>query len=136
MTTKQAAEKSGIPEKLIRSVIRQTGRGNLSDIANHGCAGGFAGFTYYVDTVAFFKRNRSDIMELAERMAVDIGEDTIEMIRGFNCLSSGQYPNRKPDFTSSEVAEAIYRGKGDCAQQIQNALAWFAAEEVARAFEE
>lgn len=137
-TIKQISGRSGISEKLIRAVLAQLGGGDdarqsCRNIANHGADRGFVGFTYCADTVAFYRRHRAEILALAERMADDCGEDMIEMIRNFGCLSSGQYPNRKSDVATSEVAEALYLGKGKMATQIQNAMAWFAAEEVARA---
>lgn len=131
-TVQHASKRSGISETLIRAVIRKTGRENLSDIARHGVDGGFAGFTYYTDTVKFFKSHRTAIMELAEEMASQLGEDCIEMIRNFRCLQS----HGKPTCTATEIAEALYRGKGEMATQVQNAMAWFAAEEVARAFDD
>jgi hypothetical protein len=57
-----------------------------------------------------------------------MGIDILEMIRGFRCLGN----KGKPDYTATEIAEAIYAGTGECADTIQNAMAWFALEEVAR----
>ena len=71
---------------------------------------------------------------MAEEMAKESGEDLLSMIANFNCLSSGQYPNRKPDYTQNEIAQAIYAGRGEQVEIIKNAMAWFAAEEVCRMF--
>ena len=36
---------------------------NLADCAKHGADGGFPGFTYYSDTLSFFRCNRKDIVK-------------------------------------------------------------------------
>lgn len=64
-------------------------------------------------------------MESVESLANDLGEDTLAMVGGFNCLKGY-------GLTSHEIAVALYQSRGDCCEQIQNALAWFALEEVAR----
>jgi len=131
-TTKQVIEASGIPAKLVRSVIRQLGgKEALQDITNHGINGSFNGFIYYVDTVAFFKRNRKDILSLARNMADDLGEDTISMIAGFNCLAGPK--GDKAEYIDS-IGRCLYGRITDDDTDVANALAWFAGEEVARAF--
>lgn len=149
MNTKQIAEYRGISEKLVRAVIRQTGEENLLDIANHGANAGFAGFTYYNETVAFFKRHRAEIVELVNRMAEDLGEVPVEMVAGFNCLGGqelrgNRYPEDKPWIRSKALAEwlpsvsrCLYGGRlTEDDTDVANALAWFAAEEVARAWQD
>lgn len=37
---------------------------------------------------------------------------------------------------ANEIALALYNNKGELVAQIQNAMAWFAAEESCRAFED
>jgi len=117
---------------LIRAVVRNVGRESISDINNHGIGGGFGGFTYYDDTVKFFKAHKKAILSLLKAMSEDLGEGMFELVAGFNCLSSAG----KPLYTVDEIAEAIYADSGECAHIIQNALAWFAAEEVCHWFEE
>lgn len=143
-TVKGASEQTGISETLIRAVIRQTGRENLEDIARHGVDGGFAGFTYYSDTVPFFKRHRALIVELVNRMAEDLGENPAEMVAGFGCLA-GHEVHRLPDHEKRRklaeylpsVSRCLYGGRlTDEDTIVANALAWFAAEEVARAMTE
>lgn len=127
-TIKAAAEQSGISPRLINAVIRQLGgRDSLRDVANHGADAGYPGFTYKADTVAFFRRHRATINALVERMADDLGELAIDMVRGFRCLGN--------DYTQAEIARAMYGNGGESCDTTQNALAWFALEEVARAFE-
>jgi len=123
---------SHIPAKLIRATVRQLGgweyfQETANDITNHGANSGFSGFTYYRDTLAFFRRNRASIMEMTEQMADDLGEGMLKMVAGFNC-------HRGYDFTEDGIARALYTGKCDDATNIQNAMAWFALEEVSRSY--
>jgi len=122
-------------KNLINAVIRKVGIDAVSDINNHGIGGGFSGFIYYSDTVKFFDTYKKDILKLAEQQAEEMGEDMLSMIANFNCLSSGQYPNKKPDYSQTEIAQAIFSGRGECVDQIKNAMAWYAAEEVCRWFD-
>ena len=113
--------------RLTRAVIRQIGDvESLTDVALHGADAGWTGFTYYTDTVAFFKAHKADIMALAENLAGDLGEDTLAMIAGFNCLR-----NLGANFSAYGISEGL-SGRGDYADIIRNAMAWFAAEEIAR----
>lgn len=115
--------------QLRNAVIRQVGgKENLKDVLNApgGAADGFTGFIYYKDTCAFFRRQKGNIVELAEELANDLGEDVLKMVASFNCLRN--------DFTPSEVAKVMYGSwkEDDAHTMIANALAWFALEEVAR----
>lgn len=110
---------------LTRAVVRSLGgRDSLEDVCNHGAAGGFAGFTYYKDTLAFFGAHKADIMQLAKDMAADFGQDALQMIAGFQCLKDDK-------LSCMDVAEAI-NGDTENTTNVQNALAWFALEEIAR----
>jgi len=131
-TAKATAERSGISERLVRGVIRQLGGGSeawdsLRDVLRGGADAGFCGFTYYRDTVDFFKRYRADIVALAEQMADDLGEEPLTMVCGFRCLDTD-------NDTKKSVAKCLYGGRlNDDDDTVANALAWFALEEVARA---
>ena len=124
---------SSIPASLIRAVSRQMGdwesfTNYAEDIQNHGADGGFGGFIYYSDTLPFFRRNRKAILEMAEQMADDCGDSgMLAMIAGFNCL-------RHYKFSQDDIAKALYTSKGDDVTTIQNVMAWFALEEVARSY--
>jgi hypothetical protein len=74
----------------IRNVIQalgyntQGGAESLKDLsshmvacAKHGADGGFPGFTYYSDTIRFFKQNRKDII-------THIGQTVAEMGMGIS----------------------------------------------------
>lgn len=148
MKTKIKIEETRSPS-LTRAVIRQIGdRDNLEDVARHGCDGGFVGFTYYTDTVAFFKKNRVAIINLVNQMAEDLGEPPAEMVAGFNCLGGRQLCRTRDEASDwrvlaknravlAEYLPSVYRCLGggrltDDDTQVANALAWFAAEEIAR----
>ena len=126
-------------KKLITGVIDSLGgwndemQGKLADIRNHGIGGGFTGFCYYTETVAFFRKYRTDIMNLATRQAEDLNMGYLEMIQGFNCFRT--QTDNKPDYTIEEIAEAIFTRKGDKSDYILNGMAWYAGEEVSRLFE-
>lgn len=113
-------------KKLVNAVIRQLGgRDSLEDIVNHGIDGGYTGFFYYSDTVKFFKRNRKQIIELVKEMAEEFGQNPMEFVASFNCLKpAGEY--------EQEIGQALYGRIPADSVTVPNALAWFAAEEVAR----
>lgn len=114
--------------KLVKAVIKQLGgRESLEDVTNHGASGGFCGFVYYSDTIEFFRKNKKEIIELAEDMANDFGEDVTNMIKNFNCLKDYELSN-------SQIGKVLYGRFSDSGDNtnIMNALAWFALEEVAR----
>ena len=148
-STAKVIEESNIPPRLVRAVLRQLNgdaKDSLQDIANHGVDGGFHGFIYTADTVAFFKRNRKDIVALVHSMAEELGEIPVEMVTLFNCLGGPAYREAKDShYKEQEVLREYAPGVGRCLYggrltdddtQVANALAWFAAEEVARAFME
>lgn len=130
-TITQFCEKSHLPTSLIRATIRQIGgfdefKERAEDICNHGAAGGFAGFTYYTDTVKFTKANKKAIVDACSQMADDLGESgAIALIAGFNCLKGE---------TQEDIADGLYNPRSDNRQMVYNALAWFALEEVARSW--
>ena len=130
-TLKKFIEASQIPAEIIRAVVRQSGgwgsfKEIARDVASHGADCGFSVFIYYADTVTFYKKHRKSINAFADSMAKDLGDNTLDMVAGFNCL----------DTNAGEVAECMFdpRTKNDYATRIHNALAWFALEEVARSY--
>ena len=135
MNQKQFLETVNNPA-LARAVIRQLGgwdsfKESAPDITNHGISGGFHGFIYYTDTCGFTRKNRAAIASMVETMADDLGESPLDMVAGFNCL--------KESVTASEVGRVLYSGRGgdpDARQLIENALAWFAGEEISRAYQD
>ena len=132
MRQSEFIKNSNISAKLIRAVSRQLGSWeyfteSAEDIRNHGADGGWNGFIWYDDTRKFYRRNRAAILALLESLADDLGEDLLSLVAGFNCL-------RTYKLTQNEVAQALYLSKGEWVDTVQNAMAWFALEEVARAY--
>ena len=128
-TTAQVIEQTNIPASLVRSVVRQlSDKESFRDIVRGGIGGGFHGFIYHSDTVAFFKRNREAIRDMAREQAQDFGQDVVSMVAGFNCLTD-DYETRE------SIARCLFGGRlTDADTEVANALAWYAGEEVARAF--
>ena len=117
--------------KLTRAVLKQIGgnREALKDVARYGAAGGFCGFTYYKDTSAFFRKNSEEIKKLLGETSESYGEGLFSMVCSFTCL-------RDLRVTETQVAAVLFGeseeiDEGD-EMQIENALTWFALEEIAR----
>jgi hypothetical protein len=135
LTMKTLIAKSSIPATLIRAVVKNMHGWDYftqecSDVVEHGAACGFGNFIYYTDTVVFTAKNRKTIVELAAQQAADFGDSSeIEMILSFNGL-------QHDDLTSSDIARALYGRLTDDDKKttIYNVLAWYALEEVARAY--
>lgn len=99
-------------------------RATLNDIHSYGIEGGFGGFIYYSDTVAFAEQNKADILDIARDMADALEVDgAYSLIAGFACLGDG--------YTADSVADAINNPAHEDYTQVLNAMAWFAAEEFA-----
>ena len=118
-----------VPAPLTKAVVRQSGgwsdfKEMAADVANHGAACGFSGWTYYTDTVKFAQVNRATIAQLAQDQWANYGTGVLEMIQGFNCIGK--------DYSLDEIGRCLY-GKGDDTT-ILNGLAWFALEEVCRTY--
>jgi hypothetical protein len=99
---------------------------NLADCAKHGADGGFPGFTYYSDTLSFFRLNRQDIVKNLELMAGELEEDIISMVQGFGVFRYGTPP------TAFSIGQAIW-GTGhlnDDLTSLYNVFAWFCLEEI------
>lgn len=125
-TIKQAASDSGWLESIIRAAVRSLGdKSYLSDIANYGADGGFSGFTYHSDTVAFFRKHRNEITDNLLALADDIGEDPVKFVTSWRCVG--------PEF-KAEAGQVIYGARlTDEHTTVANALTWYAVEEIARA---
>lgn len=130
-TIKTMINHSSINSNLIRNTIKQFGgfsrfKDAAPDVTNHGIDGGFSGWIYYVDTIKFYSRNREAIIEMAIDQAEECGIDMLEMIQGFGVF-------RNNPISKHDIAKALY-GKSNDTTTVQNAMAWYAAEEVARLY--
>lgn len=131
-TKKQVLQNNSDYKTLINAVINSLGGTEyVQDVNNHGISGGFPGFTYYSDTHKFAMRYRKLIVKLLEEQADQLGEEVVSMVSNF-----GVFRNNPMD---NDDRKELYKylGGGKCEQStITNLMAWFAAEEVCRMFED
>jgi hypothetical protein len=125
------AEDTRFP-RITRAILRKLNREELADVAKHGADTGWNGFTYYTETNNFFKAHKADILAMAKQDADDFGQEMLQMVQGFNCLSDKNNSKGKPLYSLDEIAAALHSDKGEGSTVIRNALAWYALEAVAR----
>lgn len=154
--SKTANKLNELQTRLLRAIKLHSGMDEeqIRDAGEHGADGGWPGFTYYSDTVKFFKANRAHVVKLVEEMASDMGESPVDMVAGFQCLA-GREMQRKYGHTHQygsddrriaqgkrallaeyqpSVSRCLYGGRlTDADNEVANALAWFALEEIGRA---
>ncbi len=129
-TIKAFCQHSNVDSNLIKAVIRQSGgwrdfQENAPYIANNGVAGGFSGWIYYTETGEFYAKNQQLISNLVESQADEYGyQSAQELVKRCGKLDS----------TMSEIGYTLFGTKRQHANYVANALAWYAAEEVARAY--
>lgn len=117
--------------RVVKAVISKLGgwdrfKETAQDVVNHGASGGFSNFTYYADTCKFYAAYQPEIVAMATAMAEDFGESVVEMVNNFVCLGK--------DYTVDEIGKTLYGSEGKHETIVANALAWFALEEVCRAY--
>lgn len=88
MMQRDLIAKCSAPASIVRAVVRQLGgwdafKESAPDIARHGIDGGFSGFIYYRDTVAFTRRNLPALREMVQDMAREFGKGAGEFLAGF-----------------------------------------------------
>jgi hypothetical protein len=100
--------------------------GNLADCSKHGADGGFSGFFYHSETIAFFLHNRKDIIKNLELTAEALGTDLIKMIQGFGVFRYTTPP------TTGAIGKALWdTGRvQESLTELYNVFAWFCLEEV------
>jgi len=129
-TVKAFCQYANVDSNLAKAVIRQSGgwcsfQEHALDIANYGIAGGFGGWIYYTETCEFYAKNQQLISNLVESQADEYGyQSAQDMIKGFRNLDS----------TMSEIGYTLYGTKRQHDTCVANALAWYAVEEVTRAY--
>lgn len=128
---------ANINPKLAGAVIRQFGgwetfKEKAADVANHGIDGGFSGFIYYDETVAFTKKHKKLITENISQFADGIGESFTKVIADFKCL-------KESGITENDVITALMNPQS-CEEytvtQVYNKLAWYAGEIIAHEYAE
>ncbi|MDR2785631.1 MAG: hypothetical protein LBB83_06925 [Treponema sp.] len=100
--------------------------GYLADSAKHGADSGFPGFTYYSDTIRFFKQNRKDIVINIGHTAAETGTDIIKLVQSFGIFRCSTPP------ASWEVGKALCDSTHihDELTTLYNVFAWYALEEI------
>jgi len=140
MTITEAISKSNIDPKLFRAVVRTAGKENMKDIAGHGANAGWPGFTYYHDTISFFKKHRKARVEMAISQANEFGVSAIEMVQGFGQYRGTDWKNQEGISITNAIGSALHGGRiderEDYVAEIANLMSWYALEEVARTFDE
>lgn len=129
-TKKQVLSENQDCKVLINSVISLIGMDSVMDVVNHGIDGGFNGFIYYSDTHKFAIRHRKTIVQMLESMAEDLGEDVVSMVAGFGVFRNSPMDNQD----KKDLYKYLSGGKPEQGT-ITNVMAWFAAEEVCRMFD-
>lgn len=119
---------------LTRAVVKSLGgmeeaRSAFRDVVAHGADGGFRGFVFYDETCAFFRRHRKVIVERLEEDAEAFGVTVEEMISQLRSLEECS-----PLDLSRAIRRALCGLKSENFTQtlVENALAWYALEEVSR----
>jgi hypothetical protein len=113
--------------KLAAVVSRQVGgKEALSemykDVCGHGADSVFSGFIYYSETVEFYRRAKKLIIDALENDASDQGVSVIDLVKSFNCI--------KGDYSSREIAIALYGRYTSDLDVVYNCLAWYALEKI------
>ena len=130
-TKKQVLAENSEYKTLINAVYSRIGKDSIKDVNNYGINGGYSGFIYYSETAKFYSRYRKLINKLVFEMAEQLGEDSQSMVLSFNCINSDNESRH-------DIALCLYGGKLSQLKDdyhVPNALAWFAAEEVCRMFD-
>ncbi len=138
ISKKQVLENNPDYKTLINAVISRIGMDSIEDVNSHGINGGFSGFIYYSDTDKFYRRYRKIINKMVFDMADSLGEDPVQMVGSFNCVKAFDHKAQRWNDaeTREDIGKCIYGGNlSNVKKQIPNALAWFAAEEVCRMFD-
>lgn len=121
---------------LIRAVKTQLGRNwkHMEDeqaiyfpqVCNGGAEIGVPGFTYNEDIIYFWRTNKKLIIKHFTEIANESREDPLVIIQNIN-LIRGQ-------FSTLEIAEALYGSHKDDFVAIYTVMVWFVLEEVAREY--
>lgn len=126
----QVLQENADYKTLINAVINRIGLDSVNDVNNHGISGGYSGFTWYTDTHAFAMRYRKLIVKLLEEQADSLGEDIISMVGNFGVFRQNKMDNED----KKELYKYLGGGRNE-QSTITNLMAWFAAEEVCRMFD-
>jgi len=130
-TKAQVIRENSNYKSLINAVISRVGMDSVRDINNNGIDGGFNGFIYYNDTHTFAMRYRRFIIPMLEQFAADFDLEVTEFVAGFGVFKH----NSIDAYDRKDLYKYLGGGRPDQGT-ITNVMAWFAAEEVCRMFED
>lgn len=82
----------------------------ISDIAQHGCAGGVAGLTYYDDTASFYNEHEEEIWEHLDKFAEAAGV-TVGSLFPKDVFSAASFKNWAAWFAVETVAQDLAAGQ-------------------------
>ena len=115
--------------KLIRAVLKRIEKQDIPNINEFGIETGFGGFTHFADTHKFAMYYRKAIIVMLEELADELGKDVASTVSSFGVFRKRMHEDDRRDLH-------LYLGGGKPKyRQITNLMAWFAAEEVCRMFE-
>ena len=129
-TKKQVLSENKEYSVLINAVISRIGMDSVSDVISHGIDVGFNGFIYYSDTHKFAIQYRKLIVTMLEDMADQLGKDVVSMVSNFGVFRHSPMDNED----KRDLYKYLSGGKPEQGA-ITNVMAWFAAEEVCRMFD-
>ena len=135
MTELEFFKRTCEPEKLVRAVIDQLGgweefTESAKDITAHGIDGGFTGFIYHKDTVAFYSRNKETIKDCLLNLCEEIDACPVSFVTAFKCLNGDMPKSKVAKFLIKERLREEQIFADDDYICIANAMAWFAGEIV------
>ena len=129
------ASATTIHPSLVRNVIAKFGGWatflNVApDVVRHGMDGGFDGFIYMHETVAFYKANRLAILKLARLHASECDYDTAaQFVSSFGALKLDAFP-----VTDIDECLLFDVDSHDGYDTVANVMTWYAAEAVCQAY--
>ena len=120
---------------IIHAVIQKIGMESIKDVNNYGMEQGFPGFIYYSETVKFWRKYKKSILAMLKNDTSYWESGIVGMVQNFNCLNNTD-KKTVPEYTEEEIGEALFGRYNPELDIIYNALAWYAAENVCRMFED
>lgn len=121
--------------KLIRAVLKRIDKENIPDINRNGIGGGYGNFIRYADTHKFAMYYRKAIITMLEEYADDLGEEVVSMVSKFGVFYDHRTKTSSMDDDDRRDLYLYLGGGKPKYRRITNLMAWFAAEEVCRMFE-
>ena len=116
---------------LINAVINRIGLESVEDINRHGADCGFGGFIYYEETHKFAMRYRKLIKQLLYETAENLGENVLTLVKDFVVFRNDKMDREE----ENDLFAYLSNGRPEQGR-VTNIMAWFAAEEVCRWFDE